>query len=58
MLRGKIGELGWNSLCQGKALDLYSVGNEEVLKVYKHGSNMIGFMFWQGDIKIMKGRKD
>lgn len=45
-------------MCQGKAFELYSVGNEELLKVYKHGSYMIGFMFWKGDKKIRKGGKD
>lgn len=37
MLRGKIGGLGWDSVCQAKAFELYSVGSGELLKVYKHG---------------------
>ena len=57
MLRGKIGELDWNSICQGKAFELYSLGNKKLLKVYKRGSNMIGFRFWKGDKKKRKGGK-
>lgn len=49
MLSVKIGEVGWDSVCQAKAFELYSVGNGQLLKVYKHGSNMTRFMFWKDD---------
>lgn len=45
MLRGKTGEVDWDSICQAGAFELYSVGNGEQLEIYKHGSNMIRFMF-------------
>lgn len=45
MQRGETGERDWDSACQAKAFELYSVGNGKLVKVYKHGSNMIRFMF-------------
>lgn len=33
----KIGKVGWDSVCQAKAFELYSVGNGQLLKVYKMG---------------------
>lgn len=57
MLRGEIGEVGWDSVCQSKAFELYSVRNGELLKVYKHGSNMIRFMFCKDDWKNKQRRK-
>lgn len=57
MLRGEIGEVGWDSVRQAKAFELYSVRNGELLKVYKHGSNMIKFMFWKDDWKNKQRRK-
>lgn len=40
---------GWDSVCHAKTFELYSVGNGQLLKVYKHGSNMTRFIFWKDD---------
>ena len=45
MQGGETGERDWDSTCQAKAFELYSVGNGKLVKVYKHGSNVIRFMF-------------
>lgn len=49
MLSVKIGEVVWDSVCQAKAFELYSVGNGQLLKVYKRGNNMTRFIFWKDD---------
>lgn len=49
MLRVKIREVGLDFECQTKAFEFYSVGNRKLLKVYKHGINMIRFIFCRVD---------
>ena len=45
MQRVETGERDWDFACQAKAFELYSVGNGKLVKVYKHGSSMIRFIF-------------
>lgn len=49
MLGVKIRKVGLDFECQAKAFEFYSVGNGKLLKVYKHGINMIRFIFYRVD---------